>query len=54
MDNRQIDKKVTKQVRIDTGMHKLIKIEAAKRGETIRQLVEAYIYEGLDRDNVKF
>ncbi len=40
MTNQQIDKKRTKQVRIDTGIHKLAKVEAAKSGETIRSLTE--------------
>ena len=40
MQNPQIDKKPTKQVRIDKGLHKLVKIRAAKSGETIKSLVE--------------
>lgn len=43
--SRQIDKKPTKQVRIDSGLHKLVKIEAAKAGETIRSLVEGALAE---------
>lgn len=51
---RQSDKKVTKQIRIDIGMHKILKIEAAKRLESIRELVEGYVVDGLDKENVKF
>ena len=45
--SRQIDKKTTKQVRIDAGMHKIIKVEAAKAGKSIRELVEASLTEYL-------
>jgi predicted HicB family RNase H-like nuclease len=43
MTNRQIDKKVTKQVRIDMGLHQLLKIQAAKDGMSIRTLLEGYV-----------
>lgn len=45
MQNRQIDKKLTKQVRIDSELHRLIKIKAAKSGETIKSLVEGALAE---------
>lgn len=51
---RQSDKKVTKQIRIDSGMHKIVKVEASRRGQTIKELVEEYIIYGLERENVKF
>ena len=54
MNNRLIETKTTKQIVIDKGLHQLLKIEAARRGETIRQFVESYIYDGLERDNVEF
>ena len=38
--SRQIDTKKTKQVRIDAGVHQLLKIKAAKDGETLRSLIE--------------
>jgi len=47
----KIDKKITKQVRIDTGMHTILKIEAARQGESLKVLLERYLAEGLDRDN---
>lgn len=43
MDNRQIDKKSSKQVRIDAGLHQLLKIKAAKSGVTIKTLLEEYL-----------
>lgn len=45
--NRQIDKKKTKQVRIDASVHHLLKIKAAKDGETLRGLVESALTEVL-------
>lgn len=45
--SRQIDKKVSKQVRIDAGMHKEVKIEASKLSMTIRDFVEAALGEVL-------
>lgn len=50
-DGRQIDQRSTKQVRIDTGLHKHTKIEAAKRGVTIRELVEEGLAEVLATSN---
>lgn len=47
MTTRQIDKKVTKQIRIDAGLHKLLKIQAAEVGKTIRELVESCLIEYL-------
>jgi len=41
MDSKQVDNKNTKQIRIDSGWHKLLKIDAAKAGISIRELVEA-------------
>lgn len=45
MENRQIDKKKTKQIRIDVGYHKLLKIEAANKGRSIKQILESHIAE---------
>ena len=46
-ESRLVDKKTTKQVRIDSGLHKELKIEAAKRSTTIRDLVEEGLAEVL-------
>lgn len=48
---RQVDKKPTMQVRIDTGMHRLAKIMASKTGRTIKELVEEGLAEVLAIDN---
>ena len=48
---RQSDKKTTKQVRIDMGWHKLVKIRAAKDGKTIKELVETCLIDCLSLKN---
>lgn len=45
MASRQSDKKTTKQVRIDSGLHRLLKIRAAESGRTIRDLLEEALAE---------
>jgi len=50
MENRKIYEKKTLQVVIDVGLHKLLKIEAAKRSTTIKTLLEGYIADGLEKD----
>ena len=49
--SRQIDKKSTKQVRIDTGLHQLLKVKAAKSGMTIKTLLEGYLADLLAVDS---
>lgn len=53
--NRKIDEKTTMQVVIDKGLHRLLKIESAKTGKTIRELVEECLaeYLAIDIDNEK-
>lgn len=48
MENRQIDNKTTKQIRIDAGLHRLLKLHATKTGKTIKQLVEECLTELFD------
>lgn len=43
MENRQIDRKTTKQIRIDSGLHQLLKIKAAKSGMSIKTLLEGCV-----------
>lgn len=50
--SRQIDSKPTKQVRIDSGLHILLKVDTAKSGESIKERLDSYICEGFDRDKV--
>ncbi|MFH1792612.1 MAG: hypothetical protein ABH819_03110 [Patescibacteria group bacterium] len=52
--NLQIDNKTTKQVRIDTGVHKILKIEATKAGKSIREYLEGVLTEHWDKENVSF
>lgn len=49
--SRQIDKKNTMQVRIDSSVHRLVKIRAAEEGRTIRELVEEGLAEILGVEN---
>jgi len=53
-DNRLIDQKRTKQVIIDTGYWRLLKIHAAKQSMTIKELLEGYIGDGLGKDGGNF
>ncbi len=44
-ESRQIDRKSTSQVRIDTGYRDLLKIKAARAGISIKTLLEGYLAE---------
>ena len=44
---RQSYQRTTKQVRIDGGLHRLLKIKAAKSDMTIREILEGYLSEVL-------
>lgn len=46
--SRQIDKNKTKQVRIDAGVHQLLKIKAVTEETTIKTLVEGALAELLE------
>jgi len=48
--NRKIDKKTTKQVVIDEGLHRLLKKKAADEGVTIKSVLEDYLAEVLAVD----
>jgi len=50
MKKRQIDKKTTMQVRIDSGLHQLIKVKASTLGISIKTLIEGYLAEILAVD----
>ena len=45
--SRQIDKKTSKQVRIDVGLHKILKVMAAEEGRTLKALLEECLVEYL-------
>lgn len=51
MQNPQSDKNITKQVRIDIGLHKLLKVKAAESGVTIKTLLEGFLADLLAVDN---
>jgi len=51
MKSQQSDKKSTKQVRIDSGLHKLLKIKAAESSESIKSLVEGALADMLGVDS---
>lgn len=51
MKKRKIDQRTTKQVRIDEGLHKLLKIDAAQRGESIREVLEGLLADYLGAKN---
>ncbi|OGD84124.1 hypothetical protein A2572_03290 [Candidatus Collierbacteria bacterium RIFOXYD1_FULL_40_9] len=54
MQNRQIDNKTTKQIRIDAGIHQLLKVYASQSGTTIKALLEDYLADllAVDKDEV--
>lgn len=45
--SKQIYRISSKPVRVDTGLHQLLKIKAAKSGISIKTLLEGLIIEGL-------
>ena len=47
MKNPQSDKSLTKQIRIDAGLHRLLKMKASDLSISIKTLLEGYIAEGL-------
>lgn len=49
--SRQIDKKHTKQVRIDAGLHKQIKVKAATENTNIKTLIEGCLADLLEVEN---
>ncbi len=53
MASQQSDQRETKQVRLDSGLHRLLKIKAAKARRTIKELLESFIVEGLGTDYQK-
>ncbi len=45
MKSQQIDKNLTKQIRIDVGLPQLLKVKAAESGMSIKTLLEQYLAE---------
>lgn len=52
MINRQIDTKTTMQVLLDTGLHKLLKLESVRTGKTIRELLDGIVSDWLSENTV--
>lgn len=52
MKSKQSYKNLTKQIRIDAGMHKLLKLKATEQGTSIRECLEGYLAELLAIDAV--
>ena len=52
-ESRQVDKKPTKQVRIDRELHRLLKIRAATEKTTIKSLIEGAIADILEVENAQ-
>ena len=50
-DKNIVDKKTTKQVRIDNGLHRLLKIKSTKSKKSIKELIEGCLVELLAIDN---
>ncbi len=50
MKKLQSDKNLTTQVRIDTELHRLLKIKAAQSGMSIKTLLEGYVAEILEKE----
>lgn len=53
MKKLQSDKNLTKQIRIDAGLHKLLKVKSSQLSISIKTLLEGYIAEGLKEDTAK-
>ncbi len=51
MTTRKSDKNLTKQIRIDAGLHQLLKIKAAASGMSIKTLVEGCLADLLAMEN---
>lgn len=52
MTNRQSDIKTTKQIRIDSGYHQILKLEATKAGISIKELLDGIVSDWLSENEV--
>ena len=48
MQKRQSDKKMSKQIHIDSGLHRLLKLKATDENTSIKKLLEGYLSELLE------
>ncbi len=51
MNSNKIDKNSTKQIRIDAGLHRLLKLKATDAGISIKTLLEGYLADLLAIEN---
>jgi len=49
MENRQIDKKLFKQVLLENELHRQLKIRAAEQKNTIKTLIEVLVIDFLGK-----
>ena len=52
--NPQIDTKTTKQIRLDSGVHKILKIEASRAGKSIKEYLEDHLTDIWYEEGVKW
>jgi len=50
MKNKKSDKNFSGQLRVDPGLHQLLKARAKSLGMSIKTLLEGYIADGLYKD----
>lgn len=51
--NKQVNKNLTKLIRIDSGYHKILKIRATNDGVSIKELLEGILSEVLVVEGLK-
>ena len=54
MQNRQIDNKITKQVRIDSGVHRILKVQSSRARKSIKEYVENILIEYWNKEDIKW
>jgi len=50
--NKIVDKKLSKQVRIETGLHELLLKKAKASKMSLKSLIEGFIIDGLAKDKL--
>lgn len=50
----QIHSKTTNEVRIDSGVHKILKTEASKTGKSIKEYLEEHLIDWWNEEGVKW
>lgn len=52
--NPQIHTKTTKEVRLDYGVHKILKTEASRAGKSIKEYVEEVLQDLWGKEGIKW